>query len=200
MELFEMNKYNKIAKTAYEIYPLLDQRYSPRTFKDKIIPAKELHQLFEAVRWAASSNNLQPWRFILTKKGTEAYNNVFECLSEFNQKWVKNSPILVLCGYKKSMANDKENFHALYDLGLSLGNMSIQAQSMDIGLHHMAGLDWKKAHEVFKVPEEFHIATALALGYYGGDIKNLPKYLQKQEFVERTRKPQSKFVFNDSWK
>jgi nitroreductase len=200
MELPEMNKYDKIAKTDYEIYPLLSQRYSPRVFKDKKITAEELHQLFEAVRWSASSNNIQPWRFILTKKGTKAYNNVVNCLSEFNQKWVKNAPVLVLCGYKKTVDKVKENFHALHDLGLSLGNMTVQAQSMDIALHHMAGLDWQKAHEVFKVPDDFHIATALAIGYYGGDVTDLPEDLQKQELAKRERKPQSEFVFKDSWK
>ena len=86
METASMNKYNKIAKTDYEIYPLLSQRYSPRIFKDKQLSVKELHQLFEAVRWAASSNNVQPWRFIQTKKGTKAYANLVHCLSEFNQK------------------------------------------------------------------------------------------------------------------
>jgi hypothetical protein len=63
----------------------------------------------------------------------------------------------------------------------------------------MAGLDWQKAHEVFKVPDDFHIATALAIGYYGGDITALSEDLQKQELAKRERKPQSEFVFKDSW-
>lgn len=195
----EMNQIDKIAKTEYDIYPLLSQRYSPRIFEDKKISDNELHQLFEAVRWAASSNNVQPWRFIVTKKGTEAYKKLVACLSDFNQKWVENAPVLVLCGYKKNMDNGKENFHALHDLGLSLGNMTVQAQNMDIALHHMAGVDWQKAHEVFNVPEGYHIATALAIGYYGGDVDNLPEDLQKQEKAERERKPQSEFVFTDTW-
>lgn len=200
MEIPEMNQYDKIAKTAYEIYPFLSQRYSPRVFDEKKVTAKDLQQLFEAVRWAASSNNVQPWRFIQTKKGTEAYNKVVDCLSEFNKKWAENAPVLVLCGYKKNMDNGKENFHALHDLGLSLGNMTVQAQSMDIALHHMAGLNWEKAHKVFNVPEGYHIATVLAIGYYGGTIDNLPEDLQESEISERERIPQSKFVFKNAWK
>lgn len=200
MEKPTINKYDKIAKTAYEIFPLLSQRYSPRVFEDKQITDKELHLLFEAVRWAASSNNVQPWRFIVTKKDSEAYNKLVDCLSEFNQIWVENAPVLVLCGYKKNMDNGKENFHALHDLGLSLGNMTIQAQSMDIALHHMAGVDWEKAHKVFNVPEGYHIATALAIGYYGGVVDELPEDLRESETSERERKPLSEFVFENSWK
>ena len=106
----------------------------------------------------------------------------------------------MLCGYKKTVDKVKENFHALHDLGLSLGNMTVQAQSMDIALHHMAGVDWQKAHTIFKVPEDFHIATALAIGYYDGNVADLPEDLQKIELAERERKPQSAFVFKDSWK
>lgn len=196
----EMNQYDKIANTDYEIYPLLSQRYSPRVFKDKEIPNEELNQLFEAVRWSASASNIQPWRFIITKKGTKAYDKLVNCLSDFNQSWVKNAPILMLCGYKKNKDDGQENFHALHDLGLSLGNMTVQAQDLEIALHHMAGVNWKKAHEVFNVPEGYHIATALAIGYYGGNIENLPEDLQKQERSERKRMPQKDFVYKDTWK
>ncbi len=196
----EMNQYDKIANTAYEIYPLLAQRYSPRVFKDKEIPKEQLKQLFEAVRWSASSSNLQPWRFIITKKGTKAYDKVVDCLSEFNQKWVKNAPILMLCGYKKNNENGKENFHALHDLGLSLGNMTVQAQDLDIALHHMAGVDWQKAHKDFNVPDGYHIATAVAIGYYGGSVDDLPEDLKKTETAERERMSQTEFVFKDTWK
>lgn len=198
-EKTHVNQLDKVAKTEYKIHSLLKHRYSPRVFKDAQIPDELLYKLFEAARWSASASNIQPWRFIVTKKGTDAYEKLINCLSDFNQSWVKNAPVLVLCGYKKNTDNGKENFHALHDLGLCLGNMSTQAQSMDIALHHMAGVNWQKAHEVFNVPEGYHIATALAIGYYGGDVNDLPDDLKEQEIAERNRKPQSEFVFKDVW-
>ncbi|PID69889.1 MAG: nitroreductase [Flavobacteriales bacterium] len=200
MEDIRETRLHNIATPDYQIYPLLEQRYSPRTFMDKEISDEDLKVLFEAVRWAASSNNYQPWRFIVAKKGTVAYKKLVSCLSEFNQKWVENAPVLCLCGFKKTFDNGKENFHALYDLGLSLGNMSVQAQDMNIALHHMGGVNWKKAHEEFNVPDDFHIATALAMGYYGGNLDKLPKDLQEQEQSIRIRNPQKDFVYYDNWK
>ena len=191
---------DKMAQNDHEIYALLKQRYSPRTFSEKEVSEKDMHRLFEAVRWAPSSNNWQPWRFIYAQKGTDAYQKINECLSEFNQSWATNAPVLILTAYKENNPDGKENFHALHDLGLSLGNMAVQAEYMGIALHHMAGVDWKKAHEVFEVPDGYHVTTALAVGYYGGDLDALPKDLREQETKKRERKPQKEFVFKEEWK
>lgn len=191
---------DKIANNEYEIYALLKQRYSPRVFSTTEVSENDLNRLFEAVRWSASSSNLQPWRFIYALKGTDSYNKILDCLSDFNQGWAGNAPILLLTAYREKNEDGKENFHALHDLGLSLGSMTVQAQYMGIGLHHMAGVDWKKAHTDFDIPDGFHISTAIALGYYGGALEDLSENLQKQEAAKRERIPQKKFAFKDEWK
>jgi len=189
----------KIADTKNEIFALLKQRYSPRIFKDDKIEDKHLQQLFEAVRWSASSNNLQPWRFIYAEKGTDAYKSIFYCLSNFNKKWADNAPLLILTAYKEDTEEGEENFHALHDLGLSLGSMVVQAQYLGIGLHHMAGVDWKKAKKVFNVPNGFHVTTAIAVGYYGGTLETLPEELQEEEIAERNRMDKNQFAFKEVW-
>ncbi len=195
----EQVQLDNIANNDYEIYALLKQRYSPRTFKDEKISEKHIKQLFEAVRWSASSNNLQPWRFIYGVKGTEAYKTIFNCLSDFNQSWADTAPLLILTAYKEKKDDGGENFHALHDLGLCLGNMTVQAQYLGIGMHHMAGVDWQKAQDVFDVPDGFHISTAIALGYYGGDLGELSEELQEQETEKRERIPLQQFAFDGKW-
>lgn len=191
---------NKIADNDYEIYALLKQRYSPRVFADTEVSDEDLNQLFEAVRWSASSSNLQPWRFIYAQKGSDSFDRMVGCLTDSNKSWASEAPVLLFAAYKEKMDNGKENFHALHDLGLSLGNMTVQAQYMSIALHHMAGLDWKKAQNEFDIPEGYHIATAIALGYYGGVLDGLSEKLQKKETAKRERIPQSEFAFKDGWK
>lgn len=200
MDEIEQIKLDNIAATEHEIMGFLKQRYSPRIFKNLMIRDEHINQLFEAVRWSASSNNIQPWRFIYAEKNTMSYNKMFDCLSEFNQSWARNAPLLILTAYKEETDKGKKNFHALHDLGLCLGNMTVQAQYMDIGLHHMAGVDWKKAQEIFKVPDGFHITTAIAAGYYGGDLDDLPKDLKDEEIAERERMPLENFAFKNYWK
>ncbi|GGG58256.1 nitroreductase family protein [Bizionia arctica] len=200
MNKAEQIRLENIADTDHEIFALLKQRYSPRTFKNESIKDRHLKQLFEAIRWSASSNNIQPWRFIYAEKGTEAYTKIFNCLSDFNKSWTKNAPVLLLSAYQEKTEEGKENFHALHDLGLSLGSMTVQAQYLGIAIHHMAGVDWQKAQKEFDVPEGFHVSTAIALGYYGGELEDLPKDLQGLETKKRKRISQEAFAFKNQWK
>jgi len=187
-KLIKLDK--KQAKSKYDLVTEIENRWSPRSFSSKEITDDELKTLFDAARWAASSNNYQPWRFMWARNGSEGWDKIFKCLAEFNQNWISagKPKILVLAAYKKKFDNGKENFHALHDLGLAVGNLSIQAQSMNIGIHQMAGVDWKKAHQVFDIPDGYHIATAIAIGHYGGDPSVLSEDLEKSEKGERSRK------------
>ncbi|MEB8345235.1 nitroreductase family protein [Flavobacteriaceae bacterium KMM 6898] len=196
----EQVRLHNIADTDYEIYALLKQRWSPRAFRDELIPDRSLKKLFEAARWAASSNNEQPWRFIYANKGTVAYNKIIDCLSDFNKQWASNAPTLILTAFKETHKNNNENFHALQDLGFSMGNMTVQAQYMGIAIHQMAGVDWKKAEAEFDVPPGFHISTAVAIGYYGGELESLSPELREEEIRDRIRMPQDDFVFLNTWR
>lgn len=195
----EQVQLQNIADCDHEIFALIKQRYSPRTFKQLDLKEGHVKQLFEAARWSASCFNWQPWRFIYAHKNTEAYDKIVSCLSDFNKEWAINAPVLMLTAYKEKTDEGEDNFHALHDLGLALGGMTTQAQYLGIAMHHMAGLDWKKAQKIFEVPQGFHITTCIAMGYYGGDIEELSTELQLQELKERERMPQEEFAFKEKW-
>lgn len=133
-------------------------------------------------------------------KGSEAYDRILNVLVEFNQNWAKNAPVLLLGVIDTKTPKGDDNYHAPHDLGAFSSNMATQAQSMGIAMHQMAGLDYEKARKEFKFPETFHVATAIALGYYGGDLSDVPEKLQDAETGERSRKKQNDFVFNGDYR
>jgi len=196
------NYINKETPTNHEILDLLKNRWSPRVFSEKVPKEAQLKQLFEAGRWAPSSNNIQPWVIFYGIKGTPMYDRIYSCLVEFNQGWAKHAPVLAIGAYKKDMPDgQKENFHALHDLGAFSAMLSVQATSMDIAVHQMAGIKFEDAKKEFKLPDNYHAATAMAIGFYGGDPKDLGDDLEKQELKKtRERKPQSAFIFNGDFK
>ncbi|MGO3183105.1 MAG: nitroreductase family protein [Aequorivita sp.] len=194
-----------ISKNTPVDYPILESiknRWSPRVFAETPIKEADVKVLFEAGRWAPSCANIQPWRIIWGIKGTEMYDRIFNCLDDFNQSWAGNAQMLWINAFKKTMNDDeKENFHALHDLGLFMGNVIHQANSMGIAVHQMAGVQFKKAQEEFNFPDDYHVATAVAFGYYGGEADNLPDDLKKQELKKtRVRKEQKAFAFNGNFK
>jgi nitroreductase len=192
--------FNKKTPTDHDIIDLIKNRWSPRTFSDQPVSQKELQMLFEAGRWAPSSNNLQPWNIVWGIKGSDTYDRIMDVLVEFNQKWAKNAPVLLLGVVDTKTPKGDDNYHAPHDLGQFSANMALQAQSMGIAFHQMAGLDYEKAKKEFKFPETFHVATAIALGYYGGELSDVPDFLQDAEIGDRSRKKQNDFVFNGDYK
>lgn len=190
----------KPAPTQFSLHPLIENRWSPRAFSKIPISNNDIKILLEAGRWAPSSNNLQPWAIIWGSKGSKSYERILNCLDSFNKSWAINAPLLMLTAYNTKTPEGKENFHALHDVGLFVGTMSLQAQSMGLGVHQMAGVDQEESLKEFKLPKEYHIATALAIGFYGGDLDDLENDLREQETdPKRNRKPLNVFVFNGDY-
>jgi len=93
----------KHAPNEAGVEDLIRRRWSPRAFSAKEVSAADLKAIFEAARWAASSYNEQPWRFLVGRRGDETYKKIFNTLVEFNQSWAKSAPVLVLSVAKKDV-------------------------------------------------------------------------------------------------
>ena len=182
------------------VHSLIKSRYSPRAFSDKEIKEEDIKTLLEAASMAASSYNEQPWRFIYASKQNDtAFNNLLSCVMEFNLPWTKKAAGLIVCVVKDNLTlNDKPNFHAWHDMGLAVGNLSIQAQSMDIYLRQIGGFYADKAKEMLNIPEGFTPVSYIALGYLG-DVNDLPADLQEKENTPKTVKPLDEIIFNGTW-
>ena len=173
-----------------EVIDLIKERFSPYKFTDKVISQEDLNTLFEAAGKAASAFNEQPWRFIYAVREDEAaFKTIHECLVEGNQGWTANMPVLMITVVNENYAkNGTPNGTAEHDLGLSVGNLSIQAQAMGIHLHQMGGIIPQNAIDKLNIPEGYKPLTAIALGYYEGDSG------------VKERKPIDEIAFKGTWK
>lgn len=187
----------KRAPDVAGVHDTILHRWSPRAFSNKEVPAAELKKLFEAARWAASSSNEQPWRFLVGRRGDQTYQKIFNSLVEFNQSWVKSAPVLVLSVAKKTFtAKGSPNRHNLHDTGAASATLAIQATADGLHTHSMAGFDQEQVRASFAIPSDYDIGAVTAIGYFG-DPESLPEHLHKQEVSPRQRKPLEEFVFSD---
>ncbi len=189
----------KIARVDYPIHELLKNRWSPRAFSSRPVEREALLSLFEAARWSPSANNRQPWHFIVTTPlKAEPYQRLFETLTERNQSWAKNAPLLVLTVAQREPEPGKINAKALYDLGQAVAHLTVQAGALGLYVRQMGGFDAPRAAENFSLPVGFEPVTVLAVGYLGSpDV--LPEHFRQAEFEARARKPQAEFVFDGAW-
>ena len=187
----------KPAPAAHPLHELIARRWSPRAFADRPVERQKLLSLFEAARWAPSSYNGQPWRFMVAMKEDPAeFQRMLSCLVEFNQGWAKAAPVLLIAVAAKKFEHDgKPNRHATHDVGMALENLAIQATASGLAVHFMAGFEIAKTRQTYGIPDDYEPITAAALGY-PGDPATLPDDLREKELGPRKRKPIEEFVFS----
>lgn len=190
----------KPAPVAHPIYELLQHRWSPRAFSGKTIAPEILRSLFEAARWAPSSNNEQPWAFLVaTRDDTENHAKLLSTLVEFNQAWAKHAPVLGIAVSELAFARGgKPNRNAFYDTGAAMADLSLEATSRGLFVHQMAGFDPHKAIELLEIPSGWEPIAAFVIGY-PGDPASLPENLRERETAPRERKPLEAFVMTGRW-
>lgn len=182
---------NKLAQTKHDIHSLIKRRWSPRAFdSDRPISQEEVEALLEAAAWAPSSRNEQPWRYYYAHASNEeGFQKLWNCLTEGNQIWVKNAPLLMAITCKTRFSrNDKPNKVAQHDTGLSNATLVLEAMSRDIYAHMMGGYKEEETIQTLNLHEDEKPVCFMALGYMG-DLSILPtEKLKKQEQEERSRK------------
>lgn len=189
----------KIAITSHPVHPLIAHRWSPRAFEDRPIGQDEINSLIEAARWAPSSVNEQPWRFIYAHRGENAFDLILSTFSDSNKVWAASAPLLILTLVKKTHSmNGNPNRSAHHDLGLAVANLSLQATHLGIGVHQIGGFSPAKAKESFNIPDDYEVVTGLVLGYFGSPDR-LPDHLRERELAPRKRKELHEIAFHGAF-
>ncbi|HEY1160191.1 MAG TPA: nitroreductase family protein [Terracidiphilus sp.] len=189
----------KHAPAAGGVLPLFHSRWSPRSFSDREVSRADLAKVFEAARWAASSYNEQPWRFLVGTRNSNTYKKIFSTLTGWNPAWAASAPVLILGAARTRFShNDTPNRVALYDLGAAASYLTLQAAALGLATHQMAGFDEGVARQALQIPDIYALGAVIALGYQGEPAALTNEQMLAQEIAPRTRKPLKEFVFK-SW-
>jgi nitroreductase len=173
-------------KSTYQINPLILNRWSPRSMTGEELDNEEIMSLFEAARWAPSSYNNQPWRFIYAKRNTEHWDRLFNLLAEGNRAWAKNSALLVVVISRKNFEyNERPAITHQFDTGSAWENLALEAFSKGIVAHGMQGFDYDKARIDLEIPIDFEVMAMIAIGKKGSRDNLSPELQEKEKISDR---------------
>lgn len=192
----------KDALSAHPIHELIAARWSARAIDPQRPLAREtLLSLLEAARWAPSCFGEQPWRYIVWDRfrNDTAWQQAFDCLTEGNQAWARNAPILMLSlAHELWERNGKPNRWARHDTGAASENLCLQAIAAGLVAHQMGGFDADAIRRAFSIPNEYTPMGMIAVGHPASpDL--LPDGLREKELAPRSRRPLSEIAFMDAW-
>ncbi len=178
----------------HNVDPHFWQRWSPRSFTGEAISDQQLQSLLEAARWAPSCFNEQPWRFLYAHRDSSDWPIFLSLLMEGNQSWANNASVLIVALSKKTFShNGNDNGTHSFDCGAAWQNIALQAATMELACHGMAGIHYPEIAEQLNVPADFKVEMMLAVGI-PADASDLPEGLRERE-VPSSRKKVAEISF-----
>lgn len=185
----------KIADTDFPIHNLIARRWSARAFSTKAVEKSKLLSILEAARWAPSSRNEQPWRYIIfSNDNPDKLKNAQTVLLDINS-YAKRAPILI-CAITKKTYSDNGIYNKLHfhDLGAANENMFLESFNQGLIMHEMGGFNREKAKEIFNIPDDYEVGIMIAIGYQDSH-SILPERYREKANSPRERKPLSEIAF-----
>jgi nitroreductase len=163
-----------------ETWDAITARRNVREFADREIPEADLDRVLEAGRIAPSSQNHQPWDFVVVTDR--------EMLRELSGVWRGGGHIahaavaiaVVVADEEEPRARERDRF----DIGQAAMQMMIVAADLQIGSGHSAVGDQDLARSVLRVPHDKLVAFVIDLGYPADRPLHRGTRLQRRAFDE----------------
>lgn len=163
----------------HPVDPLFVDRWSPRALSGETIETATLLTLFEAARWAPSSGNLQPWRFLYAPREGASWPTFLGLLNDRNRRWASKAAVLLVV-VSQSILDGKPRRTSSFDTGAAWMSLALQGSKLGLVVHGMGGFDYDRARSELNVPDDFRVEAMVAIGR-PGDPAELPEDLQARE-------------------
>jgi nitroreductase len=173
------------------------ERWSPRAFTPDELPDSTLLTFLEAARWAPSSFNSQPWRFVYARRNTEHWSRFLGFLNEFNRSWAQHAAAIMIVVSKRTFAPpgaaaETPLLSHSFDTGAAWAYFALQASLTGWKAHGLAGIERDVIRSELALPDDYSVEAAIAIGR-PGDKGSLPAPLQARE-TPSSRHPLSTFA------
>ncbi|MCB6415418.1 nitroreductase family protein [Dorea acetigenes] len=155
-----------------ELQACLENRRSIRQYKDTPVSREVIKELIEAAILAPSWKNSQVSRYYVADGEKKA--QLAECLPDFNQKNVKDAPVLIVSAVVKGRSGFerdgsysthlKEGFQ-YFDNGLQVANLCLKAKELGLGTLVMGLYDEAAIREFFHIDDTQEIVSVISVGY-----------------------------------
>lgn len=187
----------------HPVKDLFIERWSPRAFDASEMPEADLKTILEAARWAPSAFNIQPWRFVYTRRQDADWQKLVDLLNPFNLDWAQHASALLYLfsdsevDGKNGKPNRPSGTHS-FDAGTAWAHVALQATELGYHTHAMAGILRDEIHDRLGVPLRYKPEIAIAIGKRG-DPGNLSESLRERETPSQ-RKSLSEIAFAGTWR
>ncbi len=157
-----------------DVHEAIRTRRSVRSYSARPIPPDILERMHEALRFAPSACNFQPWRFVFV---TDHALRQAVAKAACDQLWMAEAPITVVgCGLPDDAFKNMGGYgnSADLDVTIALDHLTLAAVAEGLGTCWIGAFDEKKVKRLLDVPEPVKIVAMTPLGYPSSPVLNTP--------------------------
>ncbi len=138
-----------------EVFEAVKTVLAVRSYQDKPVPADVVRRIVEAGQLTASSQNGQPWHFIVVQN-----RDLIKRLAEVERTgtYIAEAPVVVV------VAIDKTKF-GVSDGSRAIQSMILTAWSEGIGSNWVGYLGPNEVKPILGIPDEMDVLAAIPFGY-----------------------------------
>ena len=164
-----------------DFYDVVKSRRSIRSYKSDAIDREALGRICEAVRWAPSACNIQPWMFRIVLN-REIRNNI---CSVYKGEWLKKAPGIVLALGNRDVAWKRVEGNSIIDvdIGIAMEHLILAAAAEGLSTCWICAFDVKKMGSVTGVLPPWEVLAISPLGK-AAQIPDAPKRKPSEEIFK----------------
>lgn len=149
---------------------LAKNRQSDRKYKNQPVEREILIKCLETARISPSSNNSQPWKFIVVDDLNKK-EQIAECSNDLGMnKFTHQCPVIVAVVLEKqnfiskagSMIKNKD--YCMFDIGIAVNQFCLQATDLGLGTCIIGWFDEEKTKKILGVKNR-RIPLLISVGY-----------------------------------
>ncbi len=143
----------------------IKNRRSVRAYSSQPIPQDLLERMKQALRYAPSACNLQPWRFILVM---DAHPRRALAEASNGQTWMAEAPVIVTaCGFPdrayKKMGGYGNSIEI--DLAIALDHLTLAATAEGLGTCWIGAFKESEVKKILGIPDTIKVVALIPLGF-----------------------------------
>ena len=168
-----------------DVLEAIETRRSVRSYSSRPIPNQSLERCRQALRFAPSACNFQPWRFIFV---TEAKLRQEVARASCDQTWMADAPIIVVaCGLPDQAFKQMGGYgnSAEIDVTIVLDHLMLAAVAEGLGTCWIGAFDEAEVKRLLEVPHQAKVVALTPLGYPKSADLNHPLHESDRKRAEQ---------------
>jgi nitroreductase len=148
-----------------DVLEAIKTRRSVRAYSSREITSESLERCRQALRFAPSACNYQPWRFIFV---TDAGLRKELARASYEQTWIAEAPVVVVACALPHQAFTQMGGHgnsAEIDVAIALDHLTLVAVAEGLGTCWIGAFSEPTVKRLLDVPEEAKVVALTPLGY-----------------------------------